>query len=88
MKEQYLAQRGEHEVHLNKQDKIYLKQSADHVPRVALVGAKVPLTEMRRSHWMNLRGQDSDIWELLDYRFGSYEKSKRYYTLDEDQKEK
>lgn len=71
MKEQYLAQRGEHEVHLNKQDKIYLKRSADHVPQVALVGAKVPLTEMRRSHWVNLRGQDGDIWELLDYRFGS-----------------
>lgn len=23
---------------------------------------------------MNLRGQDGDIWELLDYRFGSQEK--------------
>lgn len=32
---------------------------------------------------MNLRGQDGDIWELLDYRLGSQEKRKRYYTLDE-----
>ena len=75
-------------IHLNKQDKIYLKWSADHVPQVALVGAKVSLTEMRRSHRVNLRGQDGDIWELLNYRFGSYEKSKRCYTLYEEQKEK
>lgn len=67
-----MAQQGEHEIHLNKPDKIYLKQFTDHVPQVVLglVGAKVPLSEMCWSHWMNLCGQDGDIWELLDYRFG------------------
>lgn len=56
-----------------KQDKIYSKLFADHVPQVVLgsVSAKVPLSKMCRSHWMNLCGQDGDIWELLDYRFGS-----------------
>lgn len=68
-----MAQQGEHEIHLNKQDKIYPKQIAGHVPQVvlALVSAEVPLSEMCRSHWMDLSGQDGDIRELLDYRFGS-----------------
>lgn len=67
-----MAQQGEHEIHLNEPDKIYLKQFADHVPQVVLglVSAKVPLSKMCWSHWMNLCGQDGDIWELLDYRFG------------------
>lgn len=45
----------------------------DDVPHVVLglVRAEIPLSKMCRSHWMNLRGQDGDIWELLDYRFGS-----------------
>lgn len=68
-----MAQQGEHEIHLNKQDKIYSEQIAGHVPQVVLglVSAKVPLSKMCRSHWVNLRGQDGDIRELLDYRFGS-----------------
>lgn len=68
----HLAQRGDHEIHLNKPDKIYSKQSADHVPQVVLclVSAKIPLSEMGWSHGMNLCGQDGDIRELLDYRFG------------------
>lgn len=36
-----------------------------------LVGAKVPLSKMCRSHRVDLRSQDGDIRELLDYRFGS-----------------
>lgn len=46
---------------------------ADHVPQVAggLVGAKVPLSKMCGSHWMNLSGQDGDVWKLLDYRISS-----------------
>lgn len=70
-------------MHLNKQDKIYSKQF--HVPQVVLrsVSAEVPLSKMCWSNWMNLRGQDGDIRELLDYRFGSWEKSKMYYTMYE-----
>lgn len=47
-----------------------------HFPHVVLglVSAKVPLSKMSRSDWMNLSGQDGDIWKLLDYRLGSLEK--------------
>ena len=68
-----MAQQGEHEKHLNKQDKIYSKLFVGHVPHVVSgsVSAKVPLAKMCRSHRVDLRGQDGDIRELLDYRFGS-----------------
>lgn len=39
---------------------------------LGLVSAKVPLSKMCWSHWMNLCGQDGDIWKLLDYRFSSW----------------
>lgn len=43
------------------------------VPQVVLglVCAKIPLSKMCWSHWVHLCGQDSDVWELLDDRFGS-----------------
>lgn len=79
MKEQYLAQRGEHEIHLNKTGQNILKticRSCSSWLSSGLVSAKIPLPEMCRSHWVNLCGQDGDIWELLDYRFGSWERNK------------
>lgn len=75
---QCLAQQGNDERHLNKGDKIYLKQFTDHVHVqmlmlrscssgfLELVCAKIPLSKMCWSHGMHLSGQNGDVWELLD----------------------
>lgn len=70
--------RNQRNQHLNKTTKYTLKKKNETSVTsfwLLSIGPKVPLSEMCRSHLVNFCGQDGDVWELLNYRLGSWKES-------------